>query len=107
MARPEFIVLGFPEQGFVLSLGFTAFATNERPFYNYNTPVFCVPHSHMSFTGAVASLTSHRESKVCALFSSFVWLGTNDVEGKHCTDRQKRESGRQRRKKRGKSKKGK
>lgn len=37
-ARPKFIVLGFPEQGFVLSLGFTAFATNECPFYNYNTP---------------------------------------------------------------------
>ncbi len=48
MARPKFIVLGFPEQGFVLSLGFTAFATNECPFYNYNTPGLC-PCSRMSF----------------------------------------------------------
>lgn len=42
MARAEFIVLGFPEQGFVLSLGFTAFATNECPFYDYNTPSLCL-----------------------------------------------------------------
>lgn len=38
MARPKFIVLGFPEQGIILSLGFTAFAANEFPFYDYNTP---------------------------------------------------------------------
>lgn len=89
MARPKFIVLGFPEQGFVLSLGFMAFATNECPFYNYNTPSLC-PHSHMSFRGAVASLTSHRECKVgTSLFSPFVWLCTNDVEGKHCAQTEK------------------
>lgn len=91
MARPKFIVLGFPEQGFVLSLGFTAFATNEFPFYNYNTPGLC-PYSHMSFRRAVASLTSHRERKVgTSLFSSFVWLCTNDVEGKHCAQTEKTE----------------
>lgn len=91
MARPKFIVLGFPEQGFVLSLGFTAFATNECPFYNYNTPSLC-PHSHMSFRGAVASLTSHRERKVgTSLFSSFVWLCANDVEGKHCAQKEKKD----------------
>lgn len=88
MARPTFIVLGFPEQGFVLSLGFMAFATNECLFYNYNTPSLC-PHSHMSFRGAVASLTSHRERKVGTLFSPFVWLYTNDVEGKHCAQTEK------------------
>lgn len=88
MARPKFIVLGFPEQGFVLSLGFTAFAANEFPFYNYNTR----PYSHMSFTRTVASLTSHRERKVgTSLFSSFVWLCTNDVEGKHCALKEKTE----------------
>ena len=38
MARLKFIVLGFPEQGITLSLGFTAFAANEFPFYDYNTP---------------------------------------------------------------------
>lgn len=38
MARPKFIVLGFPEQGIILSLGFTAFAASEFPFYDYNTP---------------------------------------------------------------------
>ncbi len=102
MARPKFIVLGFPEQGFVLSLGFTAFATNECPFYNYNTPSLC-PRSHMSFRRAVASLTSHRERKVgTSLFSSFVWLCTNDVEGKHCAQKEKKD--RERTKKRGKNK---
>lgn len=101
MARPKFIVLGFPEQGFVLSLGFTAFATNECPFYNYNTPSLC-PHSHMSFRRVVASLTSHRERKVgTSLFSSFVWLCTNDVEGKHCAQTEKKD--RERRKREGKT----
>lgn len=94
MARPKFIVLGFPEQGFVLSLGFTAFATNECPFYNYNTPSLC-PHSHMSFRRAVASFASRRERKVgTSLFSSFVWLRTNDVEGKHCAQIEKKDRGR-------------
>lgn len=70
MARPEFIVLGFPEQGFVLSLGFTAFAPNEYPFYYYSTPSLC-PYSHMSFRGAVAPLTLRGERKVgTSLFSS-------------------------------------
>lgn len=92
MARPKFIVLGFPEQGFVLSLGFTAFVTNEFLFYNYNTPSPC-PYSHMSFRRAVASLTSHRERKVgTSLFSPFVWLCTNDVEGKHCAQKEKTEN---------------
>lgn len=104
MARPKFIVLGFPEQGFVLSLGFTAFATNECPFYDYNTPRLC-PHSHMSFRRAVASPTSHRERKVgTSLFSSFVWLCTNDVEGKHCAQKEKKD--RERTKKRGENKGG-
>lgn len=105
MARPKFIVLGFPEQGFVLSLGFTAFAANEFPFYNYNTR----PYSHMSFTRTVASLTSHRERKVgTSLFSSFVWLCTNDVEGKHGARKEKTEQkrgktrGRKEKKKEGK-----
>lgn len=94
MARPKFIVLGFPEQGFVLSLGFTAFATNECPFYNYNTRSLC-PHSHMSFRMAVASLTSHGECKVgTSLFLSFVWLCTNDVEGKHCARTEEKGRGR-------------
>lgn len=88
MARPKFIVLGFPEQGFVLSLGFTAFAANEFPFYNYNTR----PYSHMSFTRTVASSTSHRERKVgTSLFFSTVRLCTNDVEGKHCAQKEKTE----------------
>lgn len=99
MARPKFIVLGFPEQGSVLSLGFTAFATNECPFYNYNTPSLC-PHCHMSFRRAVASLTSHRERKVgTSLFFSFAWLCTNDVEGKHCAQKEKKD--REREKQRG------
>lgn len=104
MARPKFIVLSFPEQGFVLSLGFMAFATNECPFYNYNTPSLC-PHSHVSFRRTVASLTSHRERKVgTSLFSSFVWLSTNDLEGKHCARlRRKREAKTRGRKKTGKS----
>lgn len=107
MARPKFIVLGFPEQGFVLSLGFTAFATNECLFYNYNTPSLC-PHSHMSFRRAVASLTSHMERKVGTfLFSLFVWLCTNDVEGKHCahTERIDREERRRKTRVRKKKKK--
>lgn len=38
-AGPEFIVLGFPEQGFVLSLGFRGhLPPNESLFYCYNTP---------------------------------------------------------------------
>lgn len=84
MARPTFIVLVFPEQGFVLSLGFMAFATNECLLHTYSAPRLC-PHSHVSFRRSVASLTSHGEHKVgTSVFSSFVWLCTNDVEGKHC-----------------------
>lgn len=42
----QFIVLGFPEQGLLLSLGFMAFAANECPFYNYNAhrPCPLFPH---------------------------------------------------------------
>lgn len=101
-ARPKFIVLGFPEQGFVLSLGFTAFATNECPFYNYNTPSLCVP---IPICPSVASLTSHRERKVgTSLFSSFVWLCANDVEGKHCAQKEKKDREREGKKGGGKRK---
>ena len=106
-SRPKFIVLGFPGQGFVLSPGFTAFAANECPFYNYNTPSLC-HRSHMSFRRAIASLASHRERKVgTSLFSSFVWLCTNDVEGKHCAQtEEERQSGKRKRgKTRGRKKK--
>lgn len=48
----------------------------------------------MSFTGAVASQTSHRERKVgTSLFSSLVWLCANDVEGKHCAPKRKERQG--------------
>jgi len=53
----------------------------------------------MSFRGAVAPLTSHGERKVgTSLFSCFVYLCADDVEGKH---RKKRKT--ERRKKEGKT----
>lgn len=58
------------------------------------TPPSLCPRSHMSFTGAVASQTSHRERKVgTSLFSSLVWLCANDVEGKHCAPKRKERQG--------------
>lgn len=49
----------------------------------------------MSFRRAVASFASRRERKVgTSLFSSFVWLRTNDVEGKHCAQTEKKDRGR-------------
>lgn len=51
MGRATFIVLGFPEQGFVLSPGFTAFAANECPFYNYDTPQSASPFPYVLLRG--------------------------------------------------------
>lgn len=69
MARPKFIVLGFPEQGFVLSLGFTAFATNECPFYNYNTPKSVSPFPYVRQKGCCFSnFTQRAQSRHSSVF---------------------------------------
>lgn len=61
-AQPEFIVLGFPEQGFVLSLGFRGICPLMKPRSTVTTPLAVCPCSRVSFSQASLRLLK-------------VWLG--------------------------------
>lgn len=67
---------------FLLSVGFMAFTANECLFLNYKKNP-SQRNSQMSFQDPSFLNTSREHKLSTSLFSSFVWLQANDMQGEH------------------------